>query len=292
MKKTIIAMTALLLLFMISCSHRTNPTDPFGPSTTQTAVSTPVNTPVVYTNNGRIKSTGLDTYIDMASMTIDAAATYYYDAGGKIRYLAESVGGISEGNINYNYNANGKLISKINPAGSGADNTYYGYDSSNRLSTLMVVTDSTTTTKMAQTFTYDGNNRISRIDESDNGTPSSYRIITRNASGYEVSEIIYIANTTTVMGNITFTRNDAAKTILVALTLTGMPGDSLDVVFAYDSTGFTSSETIIMPILGMNMTITNTLQSGSFDAAGMNGFYYTDPDVYGMTYISATGSAG
>jgi hypothetical protein len=224
-------------------------------------------------------------------MTINASATYYYDSSGKIRYETEYVSGVSGGNINFNYNSNGKLISKITPAGGGSDNTYYAYDSSNRLSSLIVVTDGTANTKIAQTFTYDANNRISRIDESDNGSPASFRLITRDASGYDASEIIYYPGTMTQLGTITFTRNAAAKTISVALTLLGMSGDSLDVIYSYDSTGFVSTETVIMPVFGENFTISNVLQNGPFDAGGMNGYYYTDPDIYGMTYISATGEA-
>jgi YD repeat-containing protein len=287
MKKIIFALTASLLLFMISCSHRTNPTDPFGPSTTQTAIITPVNTPVTYTNSGRLKSTGINTYIAFISMTVTASSVFYYDGTGKIQYANTSANGVSGGRTNYSYNSNGKLISIVTPAGSGADNNYYTYDSSNRLSKLIIVTDGATTTKVAQTFTYDANNRISRIDESDNGTAVSYRLITRDSSGYDVSETAYFPGTSNVLANIAFTRNDATKTISVAMTLLGETGDSIDATFTYDGTNFITSQGASLPSLGESYTSNNTLQSGPFDPAGMNGYYYTDMDLYGYFYISA-----
>jgi YD repeat-containing protein len=276
MKKTTAALFILMVFFMVSCSHKIAFNSPTSPSDGGG-----------YTNSGKLKSQSIDTYFSPLNMTISATTNYYYDSVGRIRTASGTVNGMSgAGSTIYSYNSDGKLISVVTPQGSTSDNTYYTYDASGRLATLKVITDSTTNTKMVQTFTYDANNRISRIDEVDNGTPASYRLLNRDANGYVTSEDVYPPAGGTKGASITYVRDITNRTITVSFTFVGSPYDPLTMVYSYDASGFLQSTEAIMPILSTDMDLVNTLQNGLFDPAGMKGYYFTDSDLYGMTWIS------
>lgn len=273
MKKVFIAVMAVALIFTASCSHRRG---------TPTSASSSDS----YTNTGRLKSTSIDTYVELLGMTITATNTYGYDSAGRIRNTTGTYAGYTVKGNTYNYNSDGKLISIIGPQTSGSNDQYYTYDSSGRLATLSVITYDTTNTTMVQTFTYDSNNRISRIDEAIDGTAASYRLLTRDSSGYVTVENIYAPGGTTSAGTITYTRDNTLKTIKITMAFIWDTTFSMSVTYAYDSSGFYLSQTAEMPGLNQVITTVNALQDGPFDPAGMKGYYFTDSDLYGMTYIS------
>jgi hypothetical protein len=243
---------------------------------------------VTYQNNGRIQSASLSTYL---GMTITAGETYFYDTSGKIQRLDETVMGTPAGSASYRYTASGNLASIVQPAGSSADNEFYTYDAGGNMATHIYV-DSTGATTDAMTFTCTGG-LISRIDEAQSGVPSSYRLIIRDASGFITREDLYAPGGVTPVGSINYVRDDASKTITVQMLLGGQLG--CDELFSYDTSGFIQSTAVNFYVMGSlfyYVTISNTLQTGPFDAAGMDGYYYTDKDLFGVLWIKTSASGG
>jgi len=231
---------------------------------------------------GRIVSSSMTaTY---SYMTITAEAEYYYDFSGKITGEAISSMGYLQGTNIYTYTAAGKLEKIDND--TTADVITYTYDGADRLASR-TKTDGTDTN--VKTFTQGTDNLISRIDEALNGSPVSERIIHRDAGGYITSEDIYAPGGTVPVGEITYTRNDSAKTITMEMAFGGSVGMSF--LLEYESSGFLEKETIIQYMTGTPMSrieVIYTLQEGLFDSGGMNGYYYTDKDLFGVVWVDVT----
>jgi hypothetical protein len=264
MKK--LAMIIAALFFMVSCSSRHSPaTSPFSPA--------------YYTNSGKIKTSDLTT--DILLTTVDG--TYYYDTAGRIRRIDNTILSLPAASTYYQYASSGK-VSFIgdpgNPAANG--NESFSYDSSNRLSVMNFTATNSTTSNDVQTLNYGGDGYADTINETQNGVTSCYRVITRDANGYIIREDIYPAqSSTTEFAYITFTRDG---THIIEDIYFGAV-DMFTIEATYDATGFIS-QLVYAEHAGLVMNITQNFygQSGPFDPAGLDGYYYTDKDLFGFAH--------
>jgi len=279
MKKIIGSILIVIALLSVSsCSRHLGPASPNAPGIT------PVSTPETYYNNGKLQSQSINIYM---GMTITASATYYYDATGKIRRLDETMMGFSAGSVYLHYTASGKILNEVAPAGSSMNDVYYTYDANNHISTRICVDSSSATTTIdAMTFTTDPSGLITRIDESQYGTPTSYRLITRDAGGLITREDIYSPGAVVTYGYTNYVRDSVLKTVTEQCYL--MSAHLCDIVISYDSSGFYQSE-VITYFPGNSgyppCTLLNTLQTGSFDPGGENGYYFNDKDLFGVVWM-------
>lgn len=286
MKKAYIIPALLLFFFVPACNQHKYPTAITSFETpTAGIVISPTATPnPAHLNNGKIRTETAAIYLGPMSITVSAGC--FYDTTGKIMRQDFTVAGYPAGSSTMSYNAQGLLSGMVN-----YDGTYevYEYDAGNRLY-RDIMADGTTTTILA--FTYDGSNRISRVDETRNSVPVSYRILTRDGSGYVTREDFYTPGGAS-LGYALYVRNDTLKTITVQDWF--LTAHFMDFVFSYDASGFITSWAAYMPMPAMTKfsEMIFTLQAGLFDPAGMHGYYYTDPDLYPLykVFIDSYGIA-
>jgi hypothetical protein len=266
MKKLVVIIATLF--FMVSCSSRHAPaTSPFSPS--------------YYTNSGKIKTSDLTT--DILMTTVDG--TYYYDTAGRIQRIDNTILSLPAASTYYQYTPSGRVSFIGNPGNLSADgNESFSYDSSGRLSVMNFTATTSTTSNDVQTLNYGGDGYADTINETQNGTTSCYRVITRNAGGYITKEDIFTTPAlTTEFANITFARNDADKTVTEDIYFGAV--DMLTITATYDTTDFIS-QLVYSEHVGLVMNITQNFQtqSGPFDPAGLDGYYYTDKDLFGLVH--------
>ncbi|MGD0566494.1 MAG: hypothetical protein ABSA34_04080 [Candidatus Goldiibacteriota bacterium] len=273
MKKLALVIAAGFLL--VSCSSRHNPAvSPFSPA--------------YYTNTGKIKSSTVTTYI-ISSTT---AGTYYYDSSGNIQRIDNTVSSIPSGSVFYQYTGSGMVSFIGNPqCVTQNGNESFSYDSSNRLSVMNFTATYTTTSNDVQTLNYGGDGYVDTINETQNGATACYRVITRDAYGFINREDIYPnPSSTTEFGYITFTRDDADKIVTENIFIGAV--NMLTVSAVYDTSGFISQLNYSvggLPVISQSFVT----QSGPFAAAGLNGYYYTDKDLFGLAHDTVNaGSAG
>ncbi|MFP4465700.1 MAG: hypothetical protein ACLFP1_01465 [Candidatus Goldiibacteriota bacterium] len=230
--------------------------------------------------SGKIKSTSMTAVY--SSMTVTTDSVYSYDDTGKITEEIVSAYGYTQNTYGYTYTAAGKLEKRENE--TGTEVTAYTYDASDGLITR---TSNDGTDENVKAFTLGTDNLISRIDESENGISRSTRIINRDANGYITSEDVYQPGGGTWVAEITYVRDDAAKTINVSFGPSSW-NPIMTFLYEYDSSGFLQKQTITQYLSGTpqsEITLINTLQSGPFDAGGMNGYYYMDKDLFGVLWM-------
>ena len=273
MKKLALIITAGFLL--VSCSNRHNPaSSPFSPA--------------YYTNSGRIKTSS----INSAIISSTADWTYFYDTTGKIERIDATVYSIPSGSVFYRYTSSGKVSFIGNPqcvTQSGNEN--FSYDASNRLGVMNFTATYTTTSNDVQTLNYGGDGYAGTINETQNGATVCYRVITRDANGYITREDLYPNPSASIeFGYITFDRDDADKIVTENIFIGAV--NMFTVSAVYDTSGFISQLNYSeggLPIISQSFQP----QSGPFDPAGLNGYYYTDRDLFGLAHDTVNaGAAG
>ena len=246
---------------------------------TNTAVVTPTYTSTVTPtlgcqNTGKIASSIMQIlYPSVITMT----SLYCYAPDGKITGQDINVSGMGDFHADTSYTYDGLLEKSVSNA-PGGEAKYNVYNAARKLTDYYLV-DSTPNTATHLSFSYDGNGRVSRIDQENNGAAASYRLISRDLSGYITREDYYDMSDVT-FGYVAFSRNDADKEITIEFYFYGYKVYTL--VVDYDASGFwigTACTAHMAPDV-MFYTESNTLQAGLFDTGGMHGYNYTDEDLY------------